>query len=323
VKKLVIIAVAVALVLSLLPGIVSAKPPLRVEKHKPVPATDIELAKMVTVQKPGPSIVPPGQSKKKDGKAAAATGELGYVVTGRRYAIVVGISDYPGTDADLSYMDENAEEMVQALIGYGFPSDNIRSLIDKDGTEAAGEALVATRANLIQAIRDTAAQVTPDDEVVFYFSGHGGRGRAADGDREKTDECIWAHDGSANLVPIWDGELEAEFGVYMTSRIIFIFDSCYAGGMTDLKATGRILAMATTENNVGYESALWENGEFTYYLVDHGMLQGNANTHDYDGDDILGEPGEVTIEEAWDYAKVNCQFNKPSINDSFVNDLLP
>ena len=322
-KKIVIIAVVAALILSLFPGIVLAKPPLQVDKHKPVPATDVELAKMVTIQKPGPPIVPPGQDKKKGGKGATATGVLGDPVVGTRYAIVVGISDYPGTDADLRYMDDDAEEMVLALNGYGFLEDNIISLIDKDGTEEAGGTLVATRADLIQAIRDTAAKVTPDDEVVFYFSGHGGRGRAEDGDREKTDECIWAHDGSANLEPIWDGELEAEFSGYETSRIVFIFDSCYSGGMTDLKATGRVLAMATTENTVGYESSLWENGEFTYYLVDYGMLQGKANSHDYDEDGILEESEEVTIEEAWDYAKANCQYDKPSISDSFDDDLLP
>ena len=171
------------------------------------------------------------------------------------------------------------------------------------------------------AIEDIGKVVAENDEVVFFFSGHGGKGKAEDWDKEKIDECIWAHDGE-NLVPIWDGELKVAFEGYATSRIIFIFDSCYAGGMTDLKASGRVLAMATTENTVGYEVSTLENGEFTYYLVDQGMLAGLADKYDHDGDDILFEKTDVTVEEAWDYAKANCQLDKPTINDSFEDDLL-
>lgn len=313
-KKVLAIVVAVALALSLiLPGIALAQQPVKVDKYKPVPATDIKLATKVSVTRPGRPKPPKPPKRVKE----AATGILGDPVTGNKYAIVIGISDYPGTINDLQYMDDDAEDMISALKDcYGFEEDNIISLIDKENTEAGG--LVATRAAIIQAIGDIADEVTADDEVVFFFSGHGGKGRAEDGDKEKVDECIWAHDGE-NLVPIWDGELKAAFEGYATSRIIFIFDSCYAGGMTDLKASGRVLAMATTENTVGYESAAWENGEFTYYLVDQGMLADLADKYDHDEDPAMDD---VTVEEAWDYAKANCQLDKPTIKDSFEDDLL-
>ena len=315
-KKVLAIVVAVALALSLiLPGIALAQQPVKVDKYKPVPATDIKLATKVSVTRPGRPKPPKPPKRVKE----AATGILGDSVTGNKYAIVIGISDYPGTRNDLQYMDDDAEDMISALTDcYGFVPGNIISLIDEDGTEANGGELVATRANIIQAIRAIAAEVTAGDEVVFFFSGHGGKGKAEDGDKEKVDECIWAHDGE-NLVPIWDGELKAEFEGYATSRIIFIFDSCYAGGMTDLKASGRVLAMATTENTVGYESGAWQNGEFTYYLVDQGMLAGLADKYDHDEEPATDD---VTVEEAWDYAKANCQLDKPTIKDSFEDDLL-
>ena len=88
--------------------------------------------------------------------------------------------------------------------------------------------------------------------------------------------------------------------------------------MTDLKAPGRVLAMATTENTVGYELSNLENGEFTYHLVDQGMLAGLADKYD----SVEVEGPDVTVEEAWDYAKANCQLDKPTISDSFDNDLL-
>lgn len=316
-KRIVAITLSVALTLSLtLPGIAWAKQPLKVDKYKPVPATDIELVMKISAKRPGRP-KPPKPPKKVE---EIATGVLGEIVQGNKYAIVVGISDYPGTGSDLRYMDDDAEDIVSALKDcYGFTDDNIISLIDEDGTEAGGGTLVATRNAILSAIEDLGEVVQPTDEVVFFFSGHGGKGKADDGDKERIDECIWAHDGYANLVPIWDGELKAQFEGYATSRIVFMFDSCYAGGMTDLQASGRVLAMATTENTLGYESSAWQNGEFTYYLVDQGILAVLADKYDHDADPTTND---VTVEEAWDYAKANCQLDKPTVSDSFDDDLL-
>jgi len=125
-----------------------------------------------------------------------------------------------------------------------------------------------------------------------------------------------AHDGS-NLVYIWDGQLRDWFAGFSTTRIIFIFDSCLAGGMTDLRGPGRIINMSCSESGVSYEDDSWQNGQFTYYFVDQGMLSGLADRYDN-----LPGIADVTIEEAFDYAKANCQMQKPTISDSFSNDLL-
>ena len=167
------------------------------------------------------------------------------------------------------------------------------------------------------AIDDIKSKTVAGDEVVFFFSGHGTKGKADDGDREKTDEAIVSHDGSGSLIYIWDGQLKDWFDGFNTSRIIFIFDSCLAGGMTDLRAQGRVINMATTENGTAYEGLWGNNGQFTYFFVDQGMLASKADTYD----NIAGV-ADVTIEEAFDYAKANCQMQKPTISDSFSNDLL-
>jgi hypothetical protein len=278
------------------------------DKKKPVPATNIELVKKISVRKPGPPAAPPGRNKpsKKEG---TATGTLGTPFSGTRYAVVIGISDYPGESNDLEYSDDDASEMAEVLSScYSFT--HVVSLIDGD----------ATRANIFGAIEDIPSDTS---EIVFFFSGHGMNGIADDGDKERLDEAIVAHDGT-NLVPIWDGELRGAFSRFEISRIIFIFDTCLAGGMSkDLQEPGRIISMATTENGYAYERSDLENGEFSYYFVDDGMLAGQANIHDYDGDNVLEEPEQVTIEEAFDYAKSNCRLDKPTIGDYFDNDLLP
>lgn len=275
------------------------------DKQKPVHATDIELVKKITL-KGRPSWAGGGKGGK---KKEAATGQLGQPVSGERYAVVVGISDYPGEGSDLNYSDDDAFEMCDALVDvYGFA--NVTLLTD----------MGATRSAILTAIDDIPADA---DEIVFFFSGHGMRGVADDGDKEKTDEAIVAHD-EVKLVPIWDGELREQFAGFTASRIVFIFDTCLSGGMkSDLGGSDRVIAMATTENGLAYESGAWENGEFSYYFVDDGMLEGEANTHDYDGDSKLKEPEQVTTEEAYDYAKANCNYDRPTIDDSFEDDLLP
>ncbi len=292
-----------ALVAALLPaGPALANQPLKVDKKVPVPATDIELAPKILLT--GERGKPGGPSKPQKPSSGLATGILGAPLPngGQKYAIVVGISDYPGTANDLQYADDDAYDMAQALEGYGF-----------GGKIVTITNLNATREVILTSIETLGSHVTAKDEVVFFYSGHGGRGRAADGDAELIDECIWSHDGT-RLVPIWDGELAAAFSGFETNRIVFMFDSCYAGGMTDLAGDGRIVAMASRENSLSYELSGLENGEFTYYLVQRGMIDGDADKNQDDS---------VTVEEAYDYAKSYCRYDSLTASDAFVNDLLP
>jgi hypothetical protein len=281
-------------------------------RQKPVSATDIELVKKISIK--GAKAKPPwaggGRPEGKgNGKVKqVTTGILGSPSAGPKYAVVVGIADYPGEENDLNYCDDDATEMGIALTDiHNF--DDVKVLTDSD----------ATRGAIL-----TAIDLVPQDagEIVFFFSGHGMRGNAEDGDSETIDEAIVTHDGT-KIVPIWDGELKDAFAGFNTSRIIFTFDTCLAGGMeSDLALPGRIIAAASSENGDSYEMDALENGEFTYYFVDEGTLQGLANVHNYDGSWNFGQSDWVTIEEAFDYANDNCTLDKPSIEDGFEDDLL-
>jgi hypothetical protein len=299
-KKLIVAILVAVLVLVLIAPAALAKP----DMDKPLLATDVELVKKITLHgKPG------GGGGGKPAKQAA-TGVLGESCSGNKYAIIVGISDYPGEENDLQYSDDDAQDIYNALtMLYGYSAGNIHLLKDMDASFTA----------IRDAIDDIKSQEVAGDEVVFFFSGHGTNGWADDGDREKTDEAIVSHDGnpSGSLIAIWDGQLRDWFAGFSTSRIIFIFDSCLAGGMTDLQASGRVINMACSESGLSYEDDSWGNGQFTYYFVDQGMLASKADKYD----NIAGI-ADVTIEEAFDYAKANCQVQKLTISDSFDNDLL-
>ena len=294
-KKSLAVFLAAVLALVFMAPMAAARP----DKDHPSPATNVELVKKVTLKGK-----PVGGGKP---ARPAATGILGENCTGSKYAIVIGISDYPGEENDLNYSDDDARDMYDALINrYGYDKENIHLLIDGN----------ATYENIRGSIGDLKSKAKAGDEVVFFFSGHGAKGQANDGDNERIDEAIVAHNGSA-LIFIWDGDLKELFSGFNTTRIIFIFDSCLAGGMTDLQAPGRIINMACSESGVSYESDAWGNGQFTYYFVDQGMLKGLADTYD----SVPSVP-DVTVEEAFDYARANCVMQKPTISDLFDNDLL-
>jgi hypothetical protein len=302
-KRLLIAILLAALVMVLLTPIALAKS----DKDKPLPATNVELIKKVSLHgKP----VGGGKPVKQ-----AATGVLGAPSSGAKYAILVGISDYPSTANDLQYSDDDAQDIYNALTTlYGYIPDNIHLLVDMGASYTA----------ILDAVNDIKGEAKAGDEVVFFFSGHGAKGQADDGDKEKIDEAIVSHDGnpSGSLIYIWDGQLRDWFTGFNTLRIIFIFDSCLAGGMTDLQATGRVINMAASESGLSYESDLWHNGQFTYFFVDQGMLGGKADRYDHDKDSILPEGTDVVVEEAFDYAKANCQMQTPTISDYFSKDLL-
>ena len=105
-----------------------------------------------------------------------------------------------------------------------------------------------------------------------------------------------------------------------------------ARGMMSLSRmeTGRIVVAGSEETKVGYvlssgdeESGIFGEGVFTYYFVNEGMLQGLADEYDNDNN---SNTKDITIEEAFDYAKGNIpayyRRQNPIINDSFINDLL-
>jgi len=267
----------------------------------PVPAVDVEIVKKATLKGPkAPKGKPPKQ---------AATGILGETCAGDKFAIIIGISDYPGESSDLDYCGDDANDVKLALKTlYGYQESNIVLLVD----------VAATRSAIVLAIEWARTNAGADDEVFFFFSGHGARGKASDGDSEKVDEAIVCHE-AGEFSYIWDGELRSFFSGFATTRIILVFDSCLSGGMTDLSAPGRVIAMACSENGVSLEDEVWGNGQFTFYFFDQGMLAGRADVYDHNGNP---QP-DVVIEESFDYAKANCMQQTPVISDSFMNDLLP
>ena len=355
---LIVSAVIVGLTLSLVgmalaPQVASAEKNQNSDRQvpKPVSATDVKIVKKIPLLPTDVYVkgkpTSHGQDKNKE-KGPAATGELGATSTGAKYAVVIGICDYPGTKNDICTSDGDSLHMYKALIElYGYKKANIHLLKDmatttKGNTTSTVFADVTyelpTYTNIWSAVMDIKKKATSTDEVVFFFSGHGARGEADDGDAERIDEAIVVHgdkgtDTDDNIAYIWDGELKSWFGDFGTTRIAFVFDTCLAGGWNDLADEGRVISMATGETQPAYvyskegkdvdgDGTPDGEGVFSHYFVNEGMLQGKADKYDHNGDGILGK--DVVVEEAFDYAKASITIptQKPVISDKFTNDLL-
>ncbi|ASP89638.1 hypothetical protein CDO26_36635 (plasmid) [Sinorhizobium meliloti] len=129
----------------------------------------------------------------------------------RRRAVLAGINDYHGAANDLpsSVNDVNAfEEVLKNQ--YGF--DEIVRLVDSE----------ATIANVTAALRELFADVSPDDRLVFFFSGHG-------------TTALRGHDIEECIV-LYDGYLFDDAFVQMTQNLppgilTLVADCCFSGGL--------------------------------------------------------------------------------------------
>lgn len=270
----------------------------------------------------------------------ASTGLLGKPVTGQRYAILVGISDYPGVGTvlsggyDLLYADNDAVGMASVLVGaYGFDPANVTLLM---GPQDIGGDIVATRNNILDAIEAVKDVAEPGDEVVFQFSGHGAKRMPLTPSQGGGQVGITVlGDTDSGFDFIWDSELKEAFEGFKTSRIVFIFDTCLAGGMINIGRPGNVVLMATSQNGTAYEfgpayveaysiqvppeTPGLENGLFTYMLLAGLTSAGDPAT--------LG----VSIEAAYDFARFSLEYlsdvyqglfwQVPTISDRFRGDL--
>ena len=354
---LIVSAVIVGLTLSLVgmalaPQVASAEKNQNSDRQvpKPVSATDVKIVKKIPLLPTDVYVkgkpTSHGQDKNKE-KGPAATGELGATSTGTKYAVVIGICDYPGTKNDICTSDGDSLHMYKALTTlYGYEKANIHLLKDmatttKGYTTSTVFADVTyelpTYTNIWNAVMDIKSKATSTDEVVFFFSGHGASGIASDGDKERIDEAIVVHNASStDLDYIWDGKLRDWFNGFGTTRIAFVFDTCRAGGWNDVADSGRVISMATGEDQSAYvystageedvdgDGTADGEGVFSHYFVNEGMLQGKADKYDHNGDGILEEGRDVVVEEAFDYAKASITIStqEPVISDNFPNDLL-
>lgn len=124
-------------------------------------------------QKPQPSSPSPKEQNKTaapaDARPAPTPAARKAPVADNQWALLVGVSQYPGQIQSLTFPRDDARAIKDLLASAaGLPEDHIRLLTDN----GAGDAK-ATKQNILAAIDSFAPRVQPGHEVIVFLAGHG------------------------------------------------------------------------------------------------------------------------------------------------------
>lgn len=156
------------------------------------------------------------------------------------HALLIGISDYPGTRFPRLQGPKNDIPLVRTLLvsRLGVPEQNITPLLDAR----------ATHTGIQKAFASLAERVQPGDLVYIHFSGHGSYTDDLNGDEElgKQDQTWVPYGASAGKLPgiddydILDDQLhEWLIPLYQkTPHVVFVADSCHSATVSRGVVTG-------------------------------------------------------------------------------------
>ena len=149
-----------------------------------------------------------------------------------RYALCIGINDYPGTDMDLAGCVNDANDWAAEFAARGF---DVTTLLDAQ----------ATKSEMQRAMRDVIGKARSGDLVAITFSGHGtyvyDTDSAAPPDNESDgfDEALCPYDVVATGDPLTDDEIHALFAARPAGvRLLLIADSCHSGTVSRVAPSG-------------------------------------------------------------------------------------
>ena len=234
------------------------------------------------------------------------TSNANALMVGRRWAVVIGVSEYQDHRIPtLRYTESDAEAFANWLTsadGGRYSPDSIRLLLGKE----------ATSSNIRDALFEWLKQAQEEDLVVIYFSGHG----TPESPDRRDNLFLVAYDTEYHKIaatgfPMWDIETALDRFIH-AKRVVVIADACHAGGIGAEFATARraIGITAVHKVNTGLqniakisegvavitssgpgqlsqESQRWGgHGVFTHFL-----LQGLSGQADFNKDSrvVLGE----------------------------------
>ena len=139
-----------------------------------------------------------------------------------RYALSIGINDYPGTGSDLAGCVNDANDWADVLTNRGY---EVETMLDEAAT---GDAIR-------DGIRGRLRSAGAGDTVVITYSGHGTWVPDTGGEEpDGRDEALCPYD-LMSAGPLLDDELfdiftDRERGV----RVVLISDSCHSGSVASL-----------------------------------------------------------------------------------------
>ncbi len=259
--------------------------------------------------------------------------------TGKKFALIIGVSDYKFTDAglkNLNYADDDAQAVADFLrtpAGGGFSSADISLLLNGDAS------LIAVRS----ALSDIAKRARPNDLVFIFIAGHGAPDPLAPQNLYFLLTDTKVADMPRTAFPM--NELQQTLDTRISAeRVIVMIDTCHSAGVNSktktivtgrdlvqegdennisnfyltnklFKETGRAVLTSSDVNEVSQESAKWNNhGVFTWALLEG--LKGGA---DYNRDKFITAGELFQFTRASVQKATNFQQNPRALPGSNIN----
>jgi uncharacterized caspase-like protein len=204
------------------------------------------------------------------------------------WAVVVGVASYDHMPV-LRYTDDDAYRFyafLKSLEGGALPDDQVRILIDEE----------ATRENVLVTLNEVFTMASPDDLVLFYFSGHGLNGSFLPIDFDGFNNKI-GHD-----------EIAALFNKCRARFKLCIADACHSGSLIAMRSaepepmlvqyyqslsksiSGTALIMSSKADETSLESSGLRQGVFSHFLIRG--LKGEADAN---------QDKQVSVGELFDF----------------------
>jgi hypothetical protein len=134
-----------------------------------------------------------------------------------KFAVCVGINDYPGSGNDLSGCVNDANDWEAELKRRSF---RVTKLLDRQ----------ATKKGIVSALNTTIGQAKSGDVVVFTYSGHGSWQPDRDGDEPDGRDEGWCPYDLSSAGLLTDDEMYELFGsLAKGARLVMLSDSCHSG----------------------------------------------------------------------------------------------
>ena len=195
------------------------------------------------------------------------------------FVISVGIADYKEIN-DLRYTENDVMSFNTIMSRY---DAEIVSLLGKE----------ATHSNIIKNIRAVSAQAKADDDIFFFFSGHGYEGGF----------CCYDQKPNSHIGGISYQEIQILFRNCRAGKKVIIADACFSGGLSKQRTALTVQAVQKSDV-IFFLSSLFDetslelpngpNGLFTY-ILENG-LNGAADTNN---------DGQITYQEIYSYVSEN------------------
>ncbi|WP_176560157.1 caspase family protein [Brevibacillus dissolubilis] len=196
-------------------------------------------------------------------------------LTAKRYAVIVGINDYSGTDINnLNFCGADAVAFYEALIHYSdYSEDDVWLFSDVQHNKAERP----TNSDILSKIQLMCDKATEEDSILFYFAGHG--------TSDENDSFLITKEYRENILKdssIPMNKVNEYFSASVAKFKLRFFDACHSGRM--MRRTGNLIKpvlekhlivgaegwatlAACKEDQFAHEFGELGHGIFSYFLV--------------------------------------------------------